>query len=104
MVNAIDIFLESIKYLESYKDIILVVVGDGQEKERLLQKYGHNKQIVFIPPIPKKQVQSLLKLFDVCYLGWKNIKIYNYGVSANKLFDYMYSGRPVLQAFSGSMI
>ncbi|HRV05220.1 MAG TPA: glycosyltransferase WbuB, partial [Candidatus Ratteibacteria bacterium] len=40
-------------------------------------------------------------LFDVCYIGWRDKNLYRYGVSANKLFDYMYSGKPILHSFNG---
>jgi glycosyltransferase involved in cell wall biosynthesis len=46
-------------------------------------------------------VQSVLKLIDVCYIGWERKNIYNYGISANKIFDYMYSAKPILHSYSG---
>jgi glycosyltransferase involved in cell wall biosynthesis len=98
LANSIDSFLESANYLKSYEKILLVVVGDGQEKDKLQQKFGQNTQIVFVPAIPKKQVPSILRLFDVCFIGLKNEKLFRYGVSPNKLYDYMYSAKPVLYA------
>jgi glycosyltransferase involved in cell wall biosynthesis len=75
-------------------------VGDGQEKSKLINNYKNDK-IIFIDSIPKKQIQSLLQLFDVCYIGWRDINIYKYGISANKIFDYMYSGTPILHSYIG---
>jgi len=46
-------------------------------------------------------VQSMLAHFDLCYIGWNKERLYNYGISANKIFDYMYSGKAILHAFSG---
>ncbi len=80
------------------KALAEVVVGYGQEKDKLQQKFWQNTQIVFVPAIPKKQVQSILRLFDVCFIGLKNEKLFRYGVSSNKLYDYMYSAKPVLYA------
>jgi hypothetical protein len=40
-------------------------------------------------------------MFDVCYIGWEDKKIYKYGISANKIFDYMYSAKPIAHLFSG---
>lgn len=97
--NAIDTFLEAHKYIDN-DDIIFVIVGDGQEKPKLINYYKNDK-IIFIDSIPKKQIQSLLRLFDVCYIGWRNINIYKYGISANKIFDYMYSGKPILHSYNG---
>mgnify|MGYP002682330215 FL=1 len=97
--NAIDTFLEAHKYIDN-DDIIFVIVGDGQEKPKLINYYKNDK-IIFLDSIPKKQIQSLLQLFDVCYIGWRNINIYKYGISANKIFDYMYSGKPILHSYNG---
>jgi glycosyltransferase involved in cell wall biosynthesis len=97
--NAIDTFLEAHKYIDN-DNIIFVIVGDGQEKPKLINYYKNDK-IIFIDSIPKKQIQSLLRLFDVCYIGWRNINIYKYGISANKIFDYMYSGKPILHSYNG---
>jgi glycosyltransferase involved in cell wall biosynthesis len=99
VANALDSFLDSMQYI-SNENIVFVLIGDGQEKENLAQKYIHTN-IIFINSISKKQVQSALKLFDICFLGWKKEELYKYGTSANKIFDYMYSGKPILNAFSG---
>jgi len=101
VANALDSFLESAILLKDKKEILFVIVGDGQEKQKLIDKYNVLDNVLFIDSIPKKQVQSMLKLFDVCFLGWNNDSLYKYGTSANKIFDYMYSSRPILNAFSG---
>jgi len=100
IANALDSFLESAKLLESYRDILFVIVGEGKEKKNLIKKYGNLKNVLFLNSIPKKQVQSMLSLFDVCYIGLKKENLFKYGVSPNKLFDYMYSGKPIVYAIN----
>ncbi len=100
VANAIESFLASFEYVKNKDNICFVLVGNGQEKNTLQEKY-ESKNIIFIDAIAKNQIQSMLELFDVCFISWNNKKIYQYGTSANKLFDYMYSQRPVLNAFSG---
>jgi len=56
--------------------------------------------ILFVESIPKQQVQSAIQLFDACYIGWNDEPLYKYGISANKLYDYMYSGKPIIHSFS----
>ena len=101
IANAIEYLLESAKLLQSYEDIHFIIVGDGKEKENLQQRYANLNNITFIEPIKKQQVQSMLKFFDVCHIGWNKEKIYNYGISPNKLFDYMYSEKPILHSYNG---
>ena len=99
IANALEYLLESAKLLQSYEDIHFIIVGDGKEKENLKQKYNLNN-VTFINPIKKQQVQSMLKLFDVCYIGLKKENLFKYGVSPNKLFDYMYSAKPIVYAIN----
>ncbi|MBD3842095.1 MAG: glycosyltransferase family 4 protein [Campylobacterales bacterium] len=98
IANALEYFLEASKLLKDNKDILFVIVGDGKEKEKLLDKYGRQKNILFVKSIPKQGVQSMLQLFDVCFIGLKKESLFKYGVSPNKLFDYMYSGKSILYA------
>jgi len=98
IANDLQTFCESAKLLQKYKDIMFVIVGDGKEKLNLVKQYGKYDNILFIEPIKKTQVQSILKLFDVCYIGLQKENLFKYGVSPNKLFDYMFSGKPILYA------
>ena len=100
IANALDYFLESAKLLQNYEDILFVIVGDGKEKKNLIKKYAILKNVLFIDPIKKQQVQSMLKKFDACYIGLKKENLFKYGVSPNKLFDYMYSGKPIVYAIN----
>ena len=101
IANALTYLLDAAKKLKDNKDIAFVIVGSGKEKSSLIKKFGNLENVFFIEPIKKAQVQSMLKLFDICYIGWNRHKLYEYGISANKLFDYMYSAKPILHSYSG---
>jgi glycosyltransferase involved in cell wall biosynthesis len=96
--NALESFLQSAVYLEKYQEILLVIVGDGPQKKELQERYKNSLNILFVDPIPKIQVQSILHLFNGCYIGLKKEKLFQYGVSPNKLYDYMYSAKPIVYA------
>ena len=98
IANALDSLCKVSKLLKEYKDIMIVIVGDGQEKENLQKEFSQNENILFIDAIPKKQVHSMLAYFDACYIGLKEEPLFKYGVSPNKLFDYMYSATPIIYA------
>ncbi len=99
IANGLEYFCEATKILKDHNDIVFVIVGDGKLKPKLQKEYGVLDNLIFIEPIPKAQVQSMLQKFDACFIGWRKEKIYKYGISANKLFDYMYSAKPILHAF-----
>ena len=98
VANALDSLCEATNLLKDHKDIIVIIVGDGQEKENLQKEFSQNENILFVDSIPKKQVHSMLAHFDACYIGLKEEPLFKYGVSPNKLFDYMYSATPIVYA------
>ncbi|OEC89108.1 glycosyltransferase family 4 protein [Acinetobacter sp. YK3] len=103
VANAIDDLIESAKILSNNTDLHFVLVGSGKEKEGLIQKVESLglKNITFIDSIPKKQIQSMLEQFDVCYIGWQKNPLYRFGIAPNKLPEYLYAGKPIIHAFSG---
>lgn len=103
VANAIDDLIDAAKLLLAYKDIHFVLVGSGKEKEHLVQKaldLGLDN-ITFIDAIPKKQIQSMLSTFNICYIGWQKNSLYRFGIAPNKLPEYLYAGKPIIHAFSG---
>lgn len=54
------------------------------------------ENIVFLEGISKQAVREVLPLGDCLYIGAKKSPLYSYGIGMNKLYDYMFSGRPVL--------
>ena len=56
--------------------------------------------MIFAGSIPKSQVHEALKLCDALYIGSKTSPLYTFGVSANKIFDYMATGVPIINAFA----
>ena len=72
----------------------------GSIKEDLVQ-YATNlglKNVSFEPPIPRPQMPTLLQEADVLLIHFEDLELYQYGVSPNKLFEYMASGKPVIFA------
>lgn len=96
--NALDYLIDAAKLGSANESIHIIIVGEGGEKERLMKKAGNLKNITFIPSINKKQVQSMLACFDVCYIGWKKENLYRFGISANKIFDYLFSAKPIIHS------
>lgn len=79
------------------------MVGDGRERKSIENLIAKRKleNIFLIRSLHKESVQSLLNHFDVCLINWNNINLYQYGISANKIFDYLYSGKPIVHGYSG---
>lgn len=103
VANALDTLIEAAEIVQDKPDIAFVLVGQGKERAALEQMVKDKKlsNIYFIDPIPKIEIQAMLAKFDACYIGWLNDDLYRFGIGANKIPEYLYSGKPILHGFSG---
>jgi glycosyltransferase involved in cell wall biosynthesis len=100
--NGLDVLVEAARILRdrSIGNIALVFVGDGPDKmrcERLAQRYGL-ENTVFAAPVAKDAVPGVLESLDVALFCLRDIPVFRYGLSSNKIFDYLASGRPIVSA------
>lgn len=102
LANALDYLIDAAEMLKNESSIAFVIVGNGNEKARLKERARALSNVIFIDAIEKKLVQPLLRIFDVCYIGWKSDNIYRFGISPNKLFDYFLSAKPIIHSYSGA--
>jgi len=100
--NALDSLLKAAALLKERTEIHILIVGDGVEKQRLEQEARDLalRNVTFIDYINKNMIQPLLQLLDVCYIGVVKKPLFMLGVSPTKIFDYMLSGKPILQAIT----
>ena len=78
--------------------IKLIIFGDGTQLQQLRDKAAEMglENIVFKGRVDKKYIPYVLSKCDLCLLHWKPSPIMKYGLSMNKLFDYLAAGIPVL--------
>lgn len=99
--NALHDLIETAAITEKdHPEIHYCMVGKGPLKENIVKLIADKnlKNVTVFDAIPKKQVQSFLKRCDLLAITWNNSPLYRFGISPNKLFDYMYSGKPVVQS------
>ena len=80
------------------------IVGDGSEKERLMQlaKQKGLENITFLPPVPKNELPQLLSIMDFSYVSFLNLPVLT-SCSPNKLFDSLASGKVCITNTKGWM-
>jgi glycosyltransferase involved in cell wall biosynthesis len=101
LANALNSFIEAARLLKDEVEIAFVLVGGGKEKAALVKQAEGLNNVYFVDPIPKKQIQSMLAEFDVCYIGWKKEPIYKFGIAPNKVPEYMLAEKPIIHSYSG---
>ena len=100
VANNLQVLLDVAKKLSYKKDIYFRIIGDGVEKERLktFVRVNNLHNVTIEDAVPKEQVAGILQNSDVLYLSLLDSPLYRFGISLNKLFDYMASGRVVILA------
>ena len=95
---ALDQLIDAIEINEH--NVGAVFVGSGNYKEHLIKKANGDKKekFLFLPPIQKRSIPSLLEKADVLYVGALKNDMFRFGISMNKLFDSMMAGKPILYA------
>lgn len=99
IANSLDTLIDATELCQKDK-VAFVLVGQGSEKEKLqinAQTRGLNN-IVFLPAVPKTAVGGILDLLDAYYIGLQKQPLFRFGVSPNKLMDYMMAAKPIIYA------
>jgi glycosyltransferase involved in cell wall biosynthesis len=100
--NGLDTLVHAARELRDRGEdgIVFVFVGDGPEKEacQRLARYHDLQNVIFWRPVPKRSVPAVLEALDVTLFSLLDVSVFKYGLSSNKLFDYLASGRPVVSA------
>ena len=100
IANALDSFIEAGGMLKD-KKIKLILVGQGPERDRLMQKVvdlGLRNTVELLSAVKRSDVPALLSEMDALYVGLQRQPLFRFGVSPNKLMDYMMAAKPVIFA------
>ena len=102
--NALDVLLDGAALTEKDNNAAYVLVGKGVEKDRLMERAAKENlsNVFFLPPVSKRQVPSVLREADALYVGAARSSLYRFGVSLNKVYDYMMAGRPIIYGVEAS--
>lgn len=82
------------------ESIAFLFVGDGNKKKELIQLKNRLNldSVIFMNPVSKQCIPSLLSKVDGIYIGALNNAMFKYGSCMNKTYDAMMSGKPIIFA------
>ncbi len=96
--NGVATILGAAKIIQTIApEITFRIIGDGSSKEELT-KYAvaqNIKTVTFEPAIPREQVPAELEKASILVANVPNHDLYKYGISLNKLYEYLASGKPI---------
>lgn len=96
--NAMYDILDAADRLKDQKDIQFILFGAGYLEDEL-KKYCEEKKIsnvLFKGRVDKKYIPNILSKGDLNIMTGLSDRVSEYGLSMNKMFDYMASGRPTI--------
>ncbi|GAB6257577.1 MULTISPECIES: glycosyltransferase [Peribacillus] len=100
-INNIDYILQLAEKTDD-PDIVYLIVGDGKEKERLIQVKESKRlnNVIFLDQVSKKEAYLLMAISHIglCFVRDNEILDRN---SQNKLFDFWAAGKPTLINYKG---
>lgn len=100
---ALETLLEAAR-IAGDRDVAFLIAGTGSRVRQLEARMAQLNLDNFhlLGHIPKASIQRLLSEMDALAIPWHRTPLYRFGVSPNKLFDYMLAGKPILQASEAS--
>lgn len=99
-VNSIFLIVEAAKVLKErgVNDVDFIIYGDGTERENLTKRCTelNLENVHFRKHVDKKFISNILKKADATIIVGQHDSMNKYGMSANKVFDYMAAGKPII--------
>jgi glycosyltransferase involved in cell wall biosynthesis len=105
--NGLDLVLDAAERLQDHgqDDLRILLVGDGPVKADLQRDAQQRAltNVVFRDPVPKQVIPAILQRCAGGLMVLKNVELFRYGVSPNKLFDYLACDLPVVTNVPGNV-
>jgi len=85
----------------NFKNVRVFLYGNGNEKPEIIEycKQNNINNVIFRDFIDNKYIPDIMSKCNICLLHGKNVGIFKYGTSQNKMFAYLYSGNPIISTF-----
>lgn len=79
-------------------DVRFILVGSGDQRESLIERASSLglANVEFRAAVPKREVARVMGEADAFIYGLKDLPLYRFGISLNKLTDYLAAGRPII--------
>ena len=103
LVNKVELLIDVAKQLEDVK-VKFLIWGDGDQVETIKRRIRNEglSNIVLKGKVEKKNIPSILVRADLNIILGETNELFRFGLSPNKLFEYLAAGKPILQTFNAN--
>ena len=100
--NALEPLIELLLDQKGMEEHIhFLLIGAGPLKIAMEKELASIMNVTFIGRITREEVRNYLSIVDIAFTARHHSPLYDFGVAANKYYDYMASGTPILAAHHG---
>jgi glycosyltransferase involved in cell wall biosynthesis len=97
LANSLETLIEAARLLRD-EAIAIEIVGHGPHEPVLRALATGLPNVHFVGAVAKAEVPRTIRGFDVAFVGFHRRPLYAFGISPNKLVDYMAAACPVILA------
>lgn len=101
ITNALDLLFACAREMRHETGVHFLIVGDGDLRSRYETECSDLPNVTFTGSVPKQMVQSVITMADLVYFSVHPSRVWQYGMSLNKIIDYMMSAKPILGSYTG---
>ena len=98
--NSLETILDAAAELKrrDRNDVKLQLIGSGQDREATIDRAKELglDNVEFPGAVPKAEISRAMAHADAFIYGLRDLPLYRYGISLNKLTDYLAAGRPII--------
>ncbi|MEA1972830.1 MAG: glycosyltransferase family 4 protein [Candidatus Cloacimonadota bacterium] len=94
--NQINVLIQTAKLCEKITDTHFHIIGDGPQRKFLESQKTDN--VTFYGALSKNDAIAKINGANILFFPLADSPIFNFGISSNKLFDYLASKKPIIFA------
>lgn len=102
--NAMHKFIDALEFFKApdERPVKFVIVGKGEQLDELVKRCASHglHSVHFYSQVDKEVLLSALTMADAGFFVMHDLPIYRFGVSLNKLYDYMSVSLPIVCAYN----
>ena len=99
LANGLDLILDAAKHFKKFKDVKFLIYGTGPERKKIEDRiiFEEIDNVILKQEwVDLKYVPYILSKSSLNLLNYKKSKIFRFGGSQSKSFQYMASGKPIV--------
>jgi glycosyltransferase involved in cell wall biosynthesis len=106
LANPLDSIADACRRLRErgVDDVDFFLVGDGPSKAALVARAARERlaNLHFHDYVTKDVIMAFYREIDVAFMGLRDLPLFRYGPTPNKLMDYLVAGKPIIYAIRSS--